>query len=118
MGKYLVFGSILVGLLQTVVSQNALLAIGKGEVSSNLLMMGLGFILSLCSTSDAFVAQSFAGTFSQSSLVVFMVFGPMVNLKGILMMSAVFKPKFVVVLSALVFFFVIIGALLLEWFIL
>ncbi|MBU8880967.1 permease [Bacillus sp. FJAT-29790] len=118
MGKYLVFGAMLVGLLQTVVAQSTLFSLGQGQVSSNLLMMGLGFILSLCSTSDAFVAQSFTSTFSKSSLVVFMVFGPMINLKGILMMLAVFKPRFVVLLSSLVFFFVLVGALLLEWFIL
>ncbi|KAB2333374.1 permease [Cytobacillus depressus] len=118
MGKYLVFGAMLVGLLQTIVAQSTLISLGQGPVSSNLLMMGLGFILSLCSTSDAFVAQSFTNTFSKSSLVVFMVFGPMINLKGILMMSAVFKPRFVILLSALVFFFVLAGALLLEWFVL
>jgi uncharacterized membrane protein YraQ (UPF0718 family) len=77
-------------------------------------MMGLGFILSLCSTSDAFVAQSLQTIFSKSSLVGFMVFGPMVNLKGILMMLAVFKTKFVIMLCSLVFIFVFVGTLVLQ----
>jgi len=104
MGKYLLFGSVLVGLMQTFVAQDSLIALGQERGSANLLMMGLGFILSLCSTSDAFVAQSFVTTFSKGSLVAFMVFGPMLNLKGLFMMLAVFKTRFVVLLSILVSF--------------
>ncbi|WP_246362781.1 permease [Paenibacillus alba] len=118
MGKFLLFGALLVGLLQTFVSRDNLVALGHGQGSANLLMMGLGFILSLCSTSDAFVAQSFLTTFSKGSLVAFMVFGPMLNLKGLLMMSAVFKKRFIVLLSVLVIIFVYGGTLLLEGFIL
>ncbi|RKP53997.1 permease [Cohnella endophytica] len=114
MGKYLIFGSVLVGLLQTFVAQSSLVALGQGQGSSNLIMMGLGFILSLCSTSDAFVAQSFMTTFSKGSLVAFMVFGPMLNLKGLLMMLAVFKTRFVVLMSILVFVFVYVGTIILE----
>jgi uncharacterized membrane protein YraQ (UPF0718 family) len=118
MGKYLVFGGMLVGLLQTFVSKESLVTLGHGPGSANLLMMGLGFILSLCSTSDAFVAQSFFTTFSKGSLVAFMVMGPMLNLKGLFMMLAVFKTKFVIFISLFVFIFVYGGTLLLEWFVL
>ena len=114
MGKYLVFGSIIVGLLQVFVSQNSLIELGKSGSTSNLAMMGLGFILSLCSTSDAFVAQSLQTIFSKSSLVGFMVFGPMINIKGILMMLAVFRTRFVIILSILVFIFVFVGTLVLQ----
>ncbi|MCR8631231.1 permease [Paenibacillus radicis (ex Xue et al. 2023)] len=115
MGKYLVFGSILVGLLQIFISQNGLASMGNNVASSNLIMMGLGFILSLCSTADAFVAQSFQTTFSNSSLVGFMVFGPMLNLKSLLMMLAVFRTKFVVILFALVFVLVFASTIALHW---
>ncbi|SFK99850.1 hypothetical protein SAMN03159341_102628 [Paenibacillus sp. 1_12] len=115
MGKYLVFGSMLVGLLQVFISQNGLASMGENFISSHLIMMGLGFILSLCSTADAFVAQSFQTTFSNSSLVGFMVFGPMLNLKGLLMMLAVFKTRFVVILGCLVFVFVFASTLVLHW---
>ncbi|MBB6669111.1 permease [Cohnella nanjingensis] len=113
MGKYLIFGAIVVGLLQAYVPQGQLVALGHGEGGSMLLMMGLGFILSLCSTSDAFVAQSFLTTFSAGSLVAFMVFGPMLNLKSLLMMLAVFKTRFVLVLASLAFVLVYAGAWLL-----
>jgi hypothetical protein len=114
MGKYVVIGAFLVGLLQTFVAQDRLIELGQGQGSANLFMMGLGFILSLCSTSDAFVAQSFITTFSKGSLIAFMVFGPMLNLKSILMMLAVFKKRFVLLYAALVFVFVYVGTLLLD----
>ncbi|WP_235821858.1 permease [Gottfriedia acidiceleris] len=114
MGKYLVFGSIIVALLQIIISQSSLIEIGKNGPTSNFLMMGLGFILSLCSTSDAFVAQSLQTIFTKSSLIGFMVFGPMINIKGIFMMLAVFRSRFVLLLSTLVFIFVFIGTLVLQ----
>lgn len=114
MGKYLVFGSIIVALLQIIISQSSLIELGKSGQTANILMMGLGFILSLCSTSDAFVAQSLQTFFTKSSLIGFMVFGPMINIKGILMMLAVFRSRFVLLLSTLVFIFVFIGTLVLQ----
>ena len=114
MGKYLLFGSIIVALLQVFVSQDSLITVGKSGSIANLVMMGLGFVLSLCSTSDAFVAQSLQTIFTKSSLVGFMVFGPMINIKGILMMLAVFRSKFVILLCALVTILVFIGTLVLQ----
>ncbi|KLT15582.1 hypothetical protein AA980_23065 [Neobacillus vireti] len=114
MGKYLVFGSIIVALLQVFVSQNSLIAVGNSGPAANLVMMGLGFILSLCSTSDAFVAQSLQTIFTKSSLIGFMVFGPMINIKGILMMLAVFRSRFVLLLCGLVTILVFVGTIVLQ----
>ncbi|WP_236645780.1 permease [Brevibacillus sp. VP] len=50
-------------------------------------MMGLGFIFSLCSEADAFIAASFSNTFSKGSLLAFMVFGPMIDLKNTLLLQ-------------------------------
>jgi hypothetical protein len=115
MGKYLVFGSILVALIQVFVSQNSLVVIGNSGPIANIVMMGLGFILSLCSTSDAFVAQSLQTIFPKSSLIGFMVFGPMINVKGILMMLAVFRSRFVILLCVLVTLLVFAGTILLQF---
>ena len=115
MGKYLLFGAIIVSLLQVFITQNSLVELGNSGQTANIGMMGLGFILSLCSTSDAFIAQSFQATFTKSSLVTFMVFGPMINIKGVLMMLAVFKTRFVILLCSLVFIFVFLGSLVLPF---
>jgi uncharacterized membrane protein YraQ (UPF0718 family) len=112
MGKYLMFGAMLTALLQTLVSREHLVAIGQGPVLSNVFMMGFAYVLSLCSTSDAFVASSFATTFSAGSLLAFLVFGPMFDIKSTLMLLSVFKARFVAALAVLAAVLVLAGSLL------
>lgn len=118
MGKYLIFGAILTACIQTVMSRESLVSIGQGDWSSNLFMMGFAYILSLCSTSDAFVASSFAGTFTAGSLLTFLVFGPMLDFKNTLMLLSVFRARFVLLLSGLIAGFVLAGSLWFDSFIL
>lgn len=103
MGRYLILGSMLAALMQTLVPQSTLLALGSGPVSSVLLMQALGFVLSVCSTVDAFLSLAFAGTFTTGSILAFLVFGPMVDIKSTLMYLGVFRAKIVVYLVTLPF---------------
>lgn len=77
-------------------------------------MMGLSFVLSLCSQVDAFIASSFSSTFSLSSLIAFLVFGAMVDIKNLLMMLGTFKKRFVFVLIAYIAVIVLAGSLLVK----
>jgi len=95
MGKYLIFGAMLTAAIQTFLERDSLSAVGQGEYSSHLFMMGFAYILSICSTSDAFVAASFVSTFSIGSLLTFLVFGPMIDMKSTLMLLSAFRAKFV-----------------------
>ncbi len=114
MGRYVVFGSFLVALLMTFVAQSDLASLGGGSAAGSISMMILGFLLSLCSTSDAFIAQSFSASFTGGSLIAFMVFGPMMNLKVMLMMLAVFRTRFVLGLCAFAAVLVFAAALVLD----
>ncbi|MFE5322174.1 permease [Paenibacillus sp. NPDC056579] len=114
MGKYLMFGAMLTAAIQTVVSRESLVSIGQGDVQSHLFMMAFAFVLSLCSTSDAFVASSFNTTFSTGSLLTFLVFGPMLDIKSLLMMLSAFKARFVIALSALIVVVVLVCSLVFE----
>ena len=58
------------------------------------LMMLVGFILCLCSEADAFVAASFVKMIPAAKLS-FLVFGPMMDLKLLLMYTRIFKPKLI-----------------------
>jgi uncharacterized membrane protein YraQ (UPF0718 family) len=93
MGRYLVVGAMLAAGLQTFIPQSSLLAIGNGPVLSVLVMLALAVLLSICSTVDAFVALGFVGTFSFGSILSFLVFGPMVDIKSTLMYLQVFRRK-------------------------
>lgn len=98
MVRYLIVGSMLAASMQTLIPQSALLGVGQGPVISVLVMQGLAFILSICSTVDAFVALAFAGTFTTGAVLSFLVFGPMVDIKSSLMFLGVFQRRAVVYL--------------------
>jgi uncharacterized membrane protein YraQ (UPF0718 family) len=114
MGKYLVFGAFLAALVQTMLSREWLVSVGTGDLSSHFFMMGFAYIISLCSTSDAFVASSFISTFSTGSLLTFLVFGPMLDFKGTVMLLAIFKTRFVLILSLLIITTVLVTSLIVE----
>jgi uncharacterized membrane protein YraQ (UPF0718 family) len=101
MGTYLVAGALLAAVIQTVVSQASLLALGTGPVISVATLIALAVILSICSTVDAFIALSFAGAFTTGSLLAFLVFGPMVDIKSTLMYLGVFRRRAVAFLVLL-----------------
>jgi uncharacterized membrane protein YraQ (UPF0718 family) len=115
MGKYLIIGALIAASVQTFVKTSVLLSVGQGPFASAGVMMGLAFILSLCSEADAFIASSFQSTFAVSSLVAFLVFGPMVDIKNTLMMLGSFKTKFVVVLIALIAVTVYLSSVVLHF---
>jgi uncharacterized membrane protein YraQ (UPF0718 family) len=95
-GKYLVAGTLLSAVFQASgVSVFASAQGGGGLMLSILVMMIFGFVLSLCSSSDAVIARSFANQFPPAALIGFLVFGPMLDIKNVLMLSAGFSRRFI-----------------------
>jgi hypothetical protein len=101
MGRFLVVGSALAAGMQTLVSQDALVSLGRGTLSSVLAMQFLAYVLSVCSTVDAFLALAFKGTFTTASILAFLTFGPMVDIKSTLMFLGVFRARVVLYLILL-----------------
>jgi uncharacterized protein len=95
MGKFLIIGALIASVFQTFLDRTLLTELGTSEFLSPALMMGFGYILSLCSEADAFVAASFGSTFTAGSLLAFLVYGPMLDLKNTIMLFAFFKARFV-----------------------
>lgn len=101
MGRFLVIGTFLASLLQTFIPQEALRGLATNPVNSVLVMAGLAFLLSVCSTVDAFLALSFARTFTTGSVLTFLTFGPMVDIKSASMYLGIFRRKTVFYLIVL-----------------
>jgi uncharacterized membrane protein YraQ (UPF0718 family) len=59
LGKYLVLGALLAGVMKTFVPQSFLASVAGTPVLNMVSLMALGALLSLCSSSGAFVAASF-----------------------------------------------------------
>ena len=64
-------------------------------------MLALALLISACSSVDAFIALSFAGSFAPGALLTFLVFGPMVDLKSLLLLGATLERRVVLTLASL-----------------
>lgn len=117
MAKYLIIGAFLAAVVQTYMPAKTLLEAGSGPVSSLLVMMGLAYVLSLCSEADAFIGASFSSIFPTSAILGFLIYGPMIDLKNTLIMLSAFRVKFVLGMLALVTVIIFVILILLQSFI-
>lgn len=76
------------------------------------MLMTLAFVLSVCSTSDAFLAASL-GSFSYASKMAFMVFGPMLDVKLLFLYQTVMRKRFLMIFCVGLFFGV--GGVCILW---
>ena len=100
-GRFMIIGAFLAALLQTLVArQTFVAAIGGAPALSVVLMMALAVSLNLCSEADAFVAASFRATVVPlSAQMAFMVLGPMLDIKLLLMYLPVFRRRAIITLA-------------------
>ena len=113
MGRYLVFGAMVAAAMQTFVPQSLIGAVAGTPILDLLAMMGLAFLLSLCSESDAFVAASFV-QFGVGAQLAFLVFGPMVDTKLGFLYSGTFNRGFLRTVVLIVGAVTLAGTLWLE----
>ncbi len=103
-GKFLIFGALLSSAAQVFVPREVLTGVG-GVVVPILIMMTAAFVLSVCSTSDAFIARTFANQFPMGAIMGFMILGPMIDIKNLLMLSGSFQKRVVIKLVLIIFCF-------------
>lgn len=78
-------------------------------------MMAIAYASSLCSSSDAVIARSLATSLPMSSVLVFLLFGPMLDLKNTLMLVEDCRGKFVWRLTLTIAFACFLASLLAHW---
>jgi uncharacterized protein len=93
MARFLVFGAAVAAALQTFVPQDIVGSVAGAPIVDLIALMGLAFLLSLCSESDAFVAASFV-QFGVGAQLAFLVFGPMVDTKLAFLYTGTFTRGF------------------------
>jgi uncharacterized membrane protein YraQ (UPF0718 family) len=99
--QFLVVGAALAALLQTAIDRDSLTGVG-GVYAAAAAMMALAFLLSICSSVDAFVAAGLGGGLGTGPVLAFLAFGPIVNLKSTPMYLRLFDARAVVVLTVIV----------------
>jgi uncharacterized protein len=100
-GKFLIAGTLIAAIIQTVLPKQFLMMITQNPALSVLVMMFLALCLSLCAEADAFVARSFLYHFPLGSVMAFMVFGQMIDIKNSALLLKSFKPKAVLIIFGL-----------------
>ncbi len=103
---FFIFGVAVSSLFSTAVNQELIMPLALNDWIATGSMMGLAAVLSLCSTSDAFIAATFIA-FPTVAKLAFLTFGPMFDLKLLFIYSAVFRKRFVIGLA--VGLFILIG---------
>ncbi|HWH25896.1 MAG TPA: permease [Pseudolysinimonas sp.] len=86
-------GAIAAALVQTLVPRSVLVALGSNPVWSIAAMLVLAFVISVCSNVDAFFILPFASTFLPGSVVVFLLFGAMLDIKMIALLRTTFTSR-------------------------
>lgn len=93
--RYLLAG-IGTSVLFQMLNLNRIGTLGNQWISASVFfMMLLAFLLSLCSSSDAVVARSLSGTSNFIPTLGFLVYGPMMDIKNVIMLHSYFKKKFI-----------------------
>jgi len=100
-GKFLVIGSFIAALLRATVPISIFEALSAGPFISIVVMMIAAVCLNLCSEADAFIAASFRNILPESAQLAFMVLGPMLDIKLLLMYLPVLRKKAIVTLALL-----------------
>src|SRR5215208_2431549 len=100
--KTLCLGAVIASLTQVFVPRDVLSALGGQPFLSILAMIALAFIISICSNVDAFFALAYSNTFTTGSIVAFLVFGPMIDIKMLAMMRTTYKVRLLAMVTVLV----------------
>ncbi len=98
MGKYLIIGALVASFIQVGLPRDNLLVFSHNLPLAITALMVLAFLLNLCSESDAFVASTFI-QFPAVAKIAFMVSGPMLDLKMILMFFSIFRKRYIIFLA-------------------
>ncbi|MBV7274383.1 permease [Clostridium sp. PL3] len=101
-GKLFIIGALISAFVQTYVPKRYILSIGQGSLYSILVMLLLAYVLCICSQTDAFIARAFLGQFTVGSIIGFLIFGPMLDIKNTLMLTGTFNRKFTIKLIFLI----------------
>lgn len=99
---FLILGSVLAAIARVYITENEIQAVSSEQPLLAIpAMMLLSVLMCLCSEADAFVAASFT-KMHLSAKLAFLVLGPMLDLKLLLMFTRVFRTRLIITISTCV----------------
>lgn len=112
----LVVGAFIATSSQTFIPREWIVEIGSNPVLSIIAMLILAFVISICANVDAFFALTYANTFTLGSLLTFLTFGPMIDIKMLAMLKTTFTSKLLLIVSILVGLMSVLLGLIFNYF--
>lgn len=109
--KYLMFGAMLASLVQVLIPRSLLTTFNNNQMLGIITLMIFAYLISLCSTSDSFVGKSLLTTFGSSSIMAYLLLGPMIDIKNTIVLLGNYKKSFVYTLISLIFITIFIFSL-------
>lgn len=97
--RYFMTGVLLASLVQVLVAPERFAVLRSYEFAAILMMIGLAWMLSVCSEADAFIGKAFLPMLPSSAVLAFLVFGPMLDLKNTVMLRRMLTPRQIALLS-------------------
>jgi hypothetical protein len=116
-GGFLVVGAAVAATINVLVPEAWIQAVADQPWLAVLALAALAVLLSLCSEADAFVAASLT-QFSLTSRLVFLVVGPVVDLKLVAMQAGMFGRRFAIRFAPATLLVAVATALLMGWWLL
>lgn len=113
---YLIIGAFLAAFVRSTFPVDVFAGLLAAPWQGIVLMMGMALLLNLCSEADAFIAAGFRGLLPPGAQLAFMVLGPMLDIKLLLMYLGLFRLRFIVVLAGSILVSVFAVMLALHYF--
>ena len=110
--KYLIIGALIASSVQIIMPRSIITMFSNNNILSIIVLMLFAYLISLCSTSDSFVGKSLLSAFTKSSILAYLLLGPMIDVKNTIVLLGNYKKKFVLVLITLIFALVFIFSMI------
>ena len=112
-GFYVIIGAFISAVLQVAISKDFFISMNKVNAIAVIAMILAAFFISVCSTSNAFIARTFYNVMPANAILAFIVMGPMLDITNLSVMFGTFKRKFMTyMIMGLVYIAFVVFALL------
>lgn len=112
-GFYVIIGAFISAVLQVLISKDVFMGMNKINAVALIAMLVAAFFISVCSTSNAFIARTFYNVMPANAILAFIVMGPMLDITNLSVMFGTFKNKFMAyMIMGLVYIAFLVFALL------
>lgn len=101
---YVIIGALLSTIVQLIHTSNPSLFVLSNGGFALIYMLFASLFLSICASSNAFIAKGFTNTLAISAVFPFMIFGPLLDIKNLLILSSRFNKRFMFVYTTVLLF--------------